>query len=136
MCWGCIVETYGTNMKTLKTDMQPLKAQLFLISEVSTEDKLEYKFLPNSSGFLQFRVRAPNDAHLALTTAAAECDPMYEVFIGGWGNTKSVIRKNRSKPDVAEAETPGILNPDEFRGFWVSMVLGVASRYVRFALLN
>lgn len=44
---------------------------------------------------------------------------MYEIFIGGWGNSKSVIRKNRTKPDVAESNTPGILNPDEFRGFWV-----------------
>nr|XP_022920670.1 uncharacterized protein LOC111429093 [Onthophagus taurus] len=87
--------------------------------ELSTEDKLEYNFLPNSGGFLQFRVRAPHDAHIALCGQAAECDPMYEVFIGGWENSKSVIRKNRAKPDVAEASTPGILNGNEFRGFWI-----------------
>lgn len=44
---------------------------------------------------------------------------MLEVFIGGWSNSKSVIRKNREKPDVVEAQTPGILNAGEFRGFWI-----------------
>ncbi|XP_044268897.1 uncharacterized protein LOC123014086 [Tribolium madens] len=87
--------------------------------ELQTEDRLEYTFFPNASGLLQFRVRAPNDAHIALSPSASEATPMYEVFIGGWGNSKSIIRKNRSKPDVAEASTPGFLNPDEFRGFWI-----------------
>ncbi|XP_068899628.1 uncharacterized protein [Tenebrio molitor] len=87
--------------------------------ELQTEDKLEYTFFPNASGLLQFRVRAPNDAHIALSPSASEATPMYEVFIGGWGNSKSIIRKNRSKPDVAEANTPGYLNGDEFRGFWI-----------------
>lgn len=44
---------------------------------------------------------------------------MLEVFIGGWKNTKSVIRKNRTKPDVVEVDTPGILSDGEFRGFWI-----------------
>lgn len=42
-----------------------------------------------------------------------------QIFIGGWSNNKSVIRKNRTKPDVAEAETPEILSGDEYRGFWI-----------------
>lgn len=44
---------------------------------------------------------------------------MIEVFIGGWKNTKSVIRKNRSKPDVAEFESGDLLDAGEFRGFWI-----------------
>lgn len=46
-----------------------------------------------------------------------------QVFIGGWSNSKSVIRKNRTKPDVAEADTPGILSADETRGFWIRWVV-------------
>ncbi|EFA00610.1 uncharacterized protein LOC663246 [Tribolium castaneum] len=95
--------------------------------ELQTEDRLEYTFFPNASGLLQFRVRAPNDAHIALSPSASEATPMYEVFIGGWGNSKSVIRKNRTKPDVAEASTPGFLNPDEFRGFWIRWESGLIS---------
>lgn len=87
--------------------------------ELSTPDKLEYNFFPNNSGFCQFRVKANNDAHIALTSGPAESDPMVEIFIGGWGCQRSVIRFNRSKPDVAEVDTPGILNGGEFRGFWV-----------------
>ncbi|XP_018573689.1 uncharacterized protein LOC108912786 [Anoplophora glabripennis] len=97
------------------------------VIELQTEDRLEYNFFPNSSGVVQFRVRAPNDAHIVLSTAAAEVDPMYEIFIGGWGNSKSIIRKNRSKPDVAEVPTPGILNENEFRGFWVRWQNGTIS---------
>lgn len=50
-----------------------------LSTEFTTEDKLEYQFSPVTSGKLQFKVRAGNDAHVALTTGPAEGDPMYEV---------------------------------------------------------
>ncbi|XP_066587914.1 uncharacterized protein [Prorops nasuta] len=86
---------------------------------LSTEDKLQYNFYPTNSGQIQFRVKAPNDAHIALTNGPQEAEPIYEVFIGGWGNSKSVIRKNKTKPEVAEVDTPGILSGDEFRGFWI-----------------
>lgn len=95
--------------------------------ELETEDKLEYRFVPTGNGVVNFKVRAPNDAHIALTTNPEESDPMLEVFIGGWKNTKSVIRKNRTKPDVAEVETPDILNAGEFRGFWIRWQDNVSS---------
>ncbi|XP_023289355.1 uncharacterized protein LOC105697458 isoform X2 [Orussus abietinus] len=101
------------------TDVVDHLKALTELNALSTEDKLEYNFYPVSSGQVQFRIKAPNDAHIALTTGPNEGDPMYEVFIGGWGNAKSVIRKNRTKPEVAEAETPGILSADELRGFWI-----------------
>ncbi|XP_055372435.1 C3 and PZP-like alpha-2-macroglobulin domain-containing protein 8 [Condylostylus longicornis] len=93
--------------------------------EINTPDNLTYQFHPVSGSCFQFKVRSPNDAHLALTNGPNESDPMYEVFIGGWQNTKSVIRKNRTKPDVVETDTPGILNPGEFRGFWIRWYDGV-----------
>jgi len=97
------------------------------IVDLSTEDKLEYHFFPVSSGSVSFKVRTPNDAHIALTMGPQPSDPMIEIFLGGWGNTKSVIRKNRTKPDKVEIETPNILNGGEFRGFWVRWDSGIIS---------
>ncbi|XP_075166686.1 uncharacterized protein LOC142238842 [Haematobia irritans] len=86
---------------------------------VETPDQLSYQFHPVTGGLFTFKVRCGHDAHLALTTQPSEGDPMYEIFIGGWDNSKSVIRKNRQKPDVVEVQTPGICDAGEFRGFWI-----------------
>lgn len=87
--------------------------------ELETQDKLEYTWFPAGTQGVVFRVRAAHDAHIALSSTEGESNPMLEVFIGGWGNAKSVIRKNRTKPDVVEEATPGILNADELKGFWI-----------------
>ncbi|KAG8240222.1 hypothetical protein J437_LFUL004682 [Ladona fulva] len=87
--------------------------------QVQTEDRLEYTFFPLNHGSLRFRVKAANDAHLALTTGPTESEPMYEIFLGGWGNTKSALRRDRQKPDKAEAETPNVVTADEEREFWI-----------------
>nr|BAM18146.1 similar to CG10527 [Papilio xuthus] len=97
------------------------------VMDVSTPDNLQYQFFPVSSGVVQFKVRTPNDAHVALTMGPQDSEPIYEIMIGGWGNTKSVIRKNKAKPDKVEIETPGIVNGGEFRGFWVRWDGGVVS---------
>lgn len=52
---------------------------IHLSTEFTTEDKLEYQFSPVTTGKLQFKVRTPNDAHVALTSGPSEGDPMYEV---------------------------------------------------------
>ncbi|XP_058979645.1 C3 and PZP-like alpha-2-macroglobulin domain-containing protein 8 [Musca domestica] len=87
--------------------------------EIETPDALTYQFHPVTEQVFTFKVRCGHDAHLALTSQPAEGEPMYEVFLGGWENSKSVIRKNRQKPDVVEVPTPGICNAGEFRGFWI-----------------
>lgn len=68
-------------------------------AEFDTPDKLEYKFGPAASGSLEFEFRGPHNCHICLTTAPAEVDPMYEIILGGWENTQSVIRYCRQKPD-------------------------------------
>jgi len=95
--------------------------------ELNTPDALEYHFYPFVNGVAHFKVRAPNDAHLCLTGQPNETHPIIEIFIGGWGNTKSVIRYNKSKPEVAECHTPAILNAGEFRGFWIRVTQGVVT---------
>lgn len=92
---------------------------LIIFLELETQDKLEYTWFPAGPNGVVFRVKAAHDAHLALTSSESLSNPMLEVFLGGWGNAKSVIRKNQSKPDVTEEGTPDILSAGEFRGFWI-----------------
>lgn len=97
------------------------------IRELKTEDKLEYQFFELPSSTLKFQVKTNNDAHLAFTQAPGEGEPMYEVFIGGWSNAKTAIRKNKQKPDAALVDTPGILSSAGFKGFWVTIENGTIS---------
>lgn len=70
--------------------------------EFNTPDKLEYVFGPTASGHLEFEYRGPHNCHVSLTSAPAEVDPMYEIILGGWENTQSVIRHCRQKPDKVD----------------------------------
>ncbi|CAH0395524.1 unnamed protein product [Bemisia tabaci] len=91
----------------------------FIYKEIQTDDKSIYQFHPISSGSLHFKVKTTNDAQVCLTTVPREGNPMYEVVIGGWANTKSCIRKNSSKVEQALVDTMDILTSDEYKGFWI-----------------
>lgn len=71
-------------------------------AEFDTPDQLAYKFGPVGAGSLEFEYRGPHNCHVCLTNAPAEVDPMYELIVGGWENTQSVIRYCRQKPDKVE----------------------------------
>lgn len=47
---------------------------------MQTQDNLQYQFYPVSSGSVQFKVRAANDAHIALTMGPQESEPIVEVI--------------------------------------------------------
>nr|CAD7433108.1 unnamed protein product [Timema monikensis] len=84
---------------------------------ITTADNLEYSFRPVPTGRLEVEVRSPSNAHVALTSAPNETEPMYEILLGGWENSATVIRYNREKPDKVRAETPGLLTSSEFKHF-------------------
>ncbi|KAG8240221.1 hypothetical protein J437_LFUL004681 [Ladona fulva] len=86
---------------------------------IHTQDRLEYTFFPVHKGFVQFTVTAPNDAHIALTTGPAVSNPMYEIILGGWENTKSTLRRDRQKPTRVQVYTPNLLSGTEERKFWI-----------------
>ncbi|XP_061710919.1 uncharacterized protein LOC133520494 [Cydia pomonella] len=89
--------------------------------EIITEDNVNYRFFPvKDRTSVSFKVDAHNDAHVALSKHPQFSVPMYEFVIGGWGNTKSVFRRITCLPrEKDEAQTPGILNDREYRGFWI-----------------
>ncbi|XP_065219813.1 uncharacterized protein LOC135845271 [Planococcus citri] len=99
--------------------------------DLYTEDRLVYQFYPVQANYVNFKIKAPHDAHIALTSTPYESKPMYEVFFGGWKNTKSVIRKDQTQPDVVEVPTPNLLNPNEYKSFWIKWEYGTLSAGVQ-----
>ncbi|KAI8514667.1 hypothetical protein Bbelb_072580 [Branchiostoma belcheri] len=75
--------------------------------------------LPGSS-LLTFSVKASNDVFIALSSEQSARGDLYEIIIGGWSNTQSVIRRSADGPAQTTVSTPGILSADELRGFWIS----------------
>ena len=69
-----------------------------------------------------FLVRACNDAHFGLMENVGDTIA-YEVIIGGSGNTRTAIRRNRQTDEVA-VETPDILDCNVMKPFWVSWIDG------------
>ncbi|XP_014256355.1 uncharacterized protein LOC106670473 [Cimex lectularius] len=88
--------------------------------EKETPDSLDYFFFDCPTKALKFKVRAPSDAHLAVSGQQMQTNPMFEVFVGGWKNSKVAFRKNREKPELCELELPGVLSADEYREFWLT----------------
>jgi len=45
----------------------------------------------------------------------------YEIVLGGWGNTRSAIRKGTSKKEEAFPYTKNVLSKDEYRKFYIAV---------------
>ena len=87
------------------------------VKEVQTADTTTYEYFPVHGGNLVMDIQAASNAHIALTSGPADEAPIYEIFLGGWDNTKSAIRLHKEKPDKAEAATEQIVTDAEFRRF-------------------
>lgn len=88
----------------------------------TTDLDFYYRYHPSPlpTNRVEFQVRASNDVHIALSSSNTGQGQMYEVVIGGWGNTQSVIRTCGQCAHVAEVQTIGILSASEFRGFVIT----------------
>ncbi|KAG5871640.1 hypothetical protein JTB14_037956 [Gonioctena quinquepunctata] len=85
--------------------------------KVETDGKVKYKEYFPTAGFIKFKVRAPHDAGVLLSTMTDTKKPYYEVFLGQKDNTVSSIFKNNSI--ICEVQTPHVLDPKTYRGFWI-----------------
>jgi len=92
---------------------------------VLTPAVYDYQYLPevavSKKSQVTFRVRAGADAHVALSTMYGDTDrKTYELVLGGWNNSRSAVRYGGRGPVVAQVDTPSLLDPDNFRPFWIS----------------
>ena len=83
-----------------------------------------YKLLSEGRGILHFAAKASTNVYVAISSKAETMDPMYEVVIGGWGNTKSGIRR-RSQGELVCSVNEGLHNAHNEENvshhFWVSL---------------
>ncbi|CAH1247273.1 MATN2 [Branchiostoma lanceolatum] len=88
----------------------------------STDPKYRYHWnLPELTGSsFTFEVKADNGAFVALSSQQGGMSAMYEILIGGWNNTQSVIRTCMGCRNRVEVSTIGILSPIEYRTFWIT----------------
>ncbi|XP_033733950.1 uncharacterized protein LOC117323058 [Pecten maximus] len=83
----------------------------------------DYGYQPNSNSSIVFHVKACSDAHVALSSNDHR---VYEVIIGGWSNTKSIIRSNADEMAKTTHNGP-ILSCSEFKTFHLSWKCGVVA---------
>lgn len=89
--------------------------------------------LSADNGQLTFQVQANNDAHIALGSSSViypggrQIPGHYEIVLGGWFNSKSVLRSSTGGAQMAEYHG-AVLSSSEDRKFrisWDSVVLTV-----------
>jgi hypothetical protein len=67
---------------------------------------------------------APHDAHIGLFKGPDMQGDMYEIVLGGWGNTKSAIRKTSQGQNEVEVEGTTMCNADDWSIVTVSILNG------------
>ena len=92
--------------------------------------------------FLTLEVRSCLDARIALSAIPGNWDEQtYEVVLGATNNTKSIIRDTRDGDDKSVADTPGVLDCEQPKAFWVgwkdgNIEVGQGNVYGRDVLLQ
>ncbi|XP_072050168.1 uncharacterized protein [Amphiura filiformis] len=81
----------------------------------------EWPSIPDGVTYFTFKVRATQDALLSLSPTDSDVAGMYQIVLGGWGNSQSQIRLCKEcYGAMTPVSTPSLLNPYEYREFYVS----------------
>ena len=91
---------------------------------VHTPDNYNYQCAPFAvapGDVVYFNVAAHNDAHVALSADGPAAQTAYEIALGGWGNSKSVLRRARQGQEVAAHQGAVLGGVNEYRGFYVTV---------------
>jgi len=84
-------------------------------------DKIFMKYPVKTPLQLKFLVSAKNDAHVGLFESDKSLKRMYEIGIGCWKNTRSIIRRSAQGPNLVDVDTVGINNPHTMQPFWIDI---------------
>lgn len=85
-----------------------------------TPDKLSYTFHPITWGAATIDFKGPSNCHIALLPHKIEKAPITEIILGGWNNTKSVVRVNMEKDkERVKVDTPNLLSANNFTNFYI-----------------
>ncbi|XP_053620310.1 acetylcholine receptor subunit alpha-type unc-38-like isoform X2 [Plodia interpunctella] len=78
---------------------------------------------PNVSFEMHIAIQAASNGHILLSPVehAGFSDPVYEIVVGGGGNTFTELRRNLRRNAKASAKTLGILSNAELRGFYIKI---------------
>ena len=89
---------------------------------METDTKYYYRYFTSRANVerIEFKVKASNDVHIALSPTSSDHSPMYEIVISGWKNRKSAIRRCKQCKNMVVVKTPKFLSPAEYRGFWIT----------------
>ncbi|CAH1774399.1 unnamed protein product [Owenia fusiformis] len=117
-----ICKKRGTVSTTLPAPTTPVIGNGDLTYE--TEPKLEYTFLPFSltgRTSLSFLIKASGGAHILLAEISGDLDDSasHQIELGIENNQYSEIRSRHGTTHHVRVETPGILNKNEYRAFWI-----------------
>jgi hypothetical protein len=81
--------------------------------------RYDYAWFQPTSSFAEFKVRTCNDGHILLATSLFDETKGYEIVLGGYDNSRSDIRRGSHGQVLQQADTPDIMNCDEFLPFWI-----------------
>lgn len=89
--------------------------------EYNTDTTYYYRYLqiPLVTNLIEFEAKANNDVHIALSPSQSSSD-LYEIVIGGWRNTQSVIRRCKQCENQVTVSTTNYLSANEYRRFWIT----------------
>ena len=74
---------------------------------------MKYQYEKITDNSISLYIKARNDAHILI-------NDRYEIVLGGWSNTKSVIRDGIQNSSICEANT-AILDENNFKNFNISI---------------
>ncbi len=83
--------------------------------------KEEWKLPAQGSGKIQFKAKFSHDLFVGLSPTPSQTNPMYEIIIGGWGNTRSVVRNRVAGEEICYFNNIRILNPSDFDEYSINV---------------